>query len=108
MSDRAQRALWAEHLRDEAGAIAEQQVTAGDTHSPVEGPLPHTRNDAVAAVRDAVLAEREQCAALAASFAGEAKLLQAVHDATPEQLQFGAALARQIGEAIRTRTDPGA
>lgn len=29
MIDKARRTQWAEHLRDEAGAIAQQQVSAG-------------------------------------------------------------------------------
>lgn len=101
MSDKAQRALWAEHLRDEADAIAEQQVTAGDSHTPLEGPLPHSRNAAVAAAQVAVLAEREQCAALAGSFASEALLREVLGEATPAQLQSAATLALHIAEAIR-------
>ena len=102
MNDRSQRAQWASHLRDEAGAIAEQQVTAGDTHAPVEGPLPHSRDDTGAAVRAAILAERERCAAFVASFAAQAKLLPVLPNATPQQLQSAAALALHIAEALRT------
>lgn len=105
MNNQAQRDQWAEHLRDEAGAIAEQQALAGDTHGPVEGPLPHTRDDTAAAAQDAVLAEREHCAAVAASFAARARLLELLPHATADQLDTAAALAGQIAEAIRTRAD---
>jgi len=107
MSDKAQRKQWAEHLRDEAGAIAEQQVTAGTTHGPVEGPLPHTRNDTSAAAHDAVMSERQHCAAIVASYAEGTKLAQALPDATPEQLQAAAALARHIAEFLRSGTAAG-
>lgn len=108
MHNQAQRDQWDEHLRDEAGAIAEQQASAGDTHGPVEGPLPHTRNDTAAAAEDAVLMEREQCAAVAGAFAGESKLLEVLPGATPQQLQWAAGLAHRIAQAIRTRGDPNA
>jgi FPC/CPF motif-containing protein YcgG len=101
MTDKAQRTQWAEHLRDEAGAIAQQQVSAGSTHEPMEGPLPHTRNDTAAAAQDAVLAARQHCAAIAASFAKDAKLLQVLPDATPAQLRAAAVLALHIAESIR-------
>jgi len=104
VSDKTQRALWAEHLRDEADAIAEQQATAGGSHSPVEGPLPHSRNETVAVAAGAVLAERENCAALAGSFTTEAMLRQVLGDATPGELQSAANLALHIALAIRSRS----
>ena len=107
MNNQEQRDQWAAHLRDEAGAIAQQQVTAGATHGPVEGPLPHSLDDTAAAAHDAVLAEREQCAAVAASFAAQPRLAQLRPDATPEQLEWAAAVARHIADAIRAR-EPGA
>lgn len=103
MNNQAQRNQWAEHLRDEAGAIAEQQASAGHTHGPVEGPLPHTRDHTAAAAQDAVLAEREDCAAVAASFATPARLADILPDAAPDELERAAALAHRIAEAIRTR-----
>lgn len=106
MNDQARRTQWADHLRDEAEAIAEQQVSAGAMHGPLEGPLPHTRDDTAAAAYEAVLAEREHCAATAASFAEEAMLLKLLPDATPAQLQAAAALARHI--AGRVRAGPAA
>ena len=105
MSDKEQRALWAEHLRDEADAIAEQQSTAGDSHAPLEGPLPHTRNETVAAAQDAVLDERERCAALAGSYTTEAALRQVLGEATPAELQSAARLALHIAQAIRSHAD---
>lgn len=65
MSNQDQRRQWADHMKDEAEALKRQQVTAGDTHSPVEGPLPHSSNDLQAAVAAAVAAENERCARLA-------------------------------------------
>jgi hypothetical protein len=105
MTDKKQRAQWAEHLRDEAGAIAQQQASAGTTHEPVEGPLPHTRNDTATAARDAVMAERQHCASIVASYAAQAKLLQVLPDATPEQLRAAAALVRHIADAVRAGAD---
>jgi hypothetical protein len=105
MNDQARRTQWAEHLRDEAGAIAQQQVSAGTTHGPVDGPLPHSLDHTATVAQDAVLAEREDCAALAASFAAEAKLLRVLHGATPEQLQAAAALALHIAGVIRAGAD---
>jgi hypothetical protein len=107
MNDDAQRTRWAEHLRDEAGAIARQQVAAGDTHEPVEGPLPHSRDDTAAAAHDAVLAERQRCAGLAASFASGDELLKVLPGATPQELLHAAALARHIAEAIGAAPGPG-
>ena len=96
-----QQDQWAEHLRDEAGAIARQQVTAGKTHSPLEGPLPHTKTDMAVAAEDAVLLERERCAAIVASFAAPDRLAQILPGATPDQLQAAASAARQIAEQLR-------
>lgn len=104
-NDKRQRAQWAEHLRDEAGAIAEQQASAGTTHGPVEGPLPHSRNDTATAAHDAVMSERQHCAAIVASYAAEAKLLAILPDATPEQLLAAAAAVRHIAELLRSGSD---
>jgi len=101
MNDKKQRAQWAEHLRDEAGAIAKQQASAGTTHGPVEGPLPHSRNDTAKAAHEAAISERQHCAAIVASYAAEAKLMQILPDATPEQLLSATALVRHIAEFLR-------
>ena len=100
MSDPAQRNEWAEHMEDEARAIARQQVSAGATHGPVEGPLPHSKDDMAIAVLTAVQAERERCAKLAASFATDAQLQLVLGDAPGEQRAAAAVVARRIAEAL--------
>lgn len=102
MNDNAQTRQWTEHLRDEAGALAQQQVAAGRPHGRIEGPLRHSRNDTAVAAPDAVLAERHRCAALAASFAAGEKLILALPDATPAQLHAAALLALHIAEFLRS------
>lgn len=102
MKNQSQQDQWAEHLRDEAGAIARQQVTAGSTHSPMEGPLTHTKTDMAAVAQDAVQAERDRCADFVASFANEDKLQQVLDDPTPDQLRAAAAAALRIAELLRS------
>lgn len=101
MSDPEQRTEWAEHLKDEARAIAKQQVTAGDTHSPVGGPLPYSLDDLAGEVRLAILAERERCAQVAASFAQAEHLVQSFPQATDEERRAAATTARRIAQALR-------
>jgi hypothetical protein len=101
MNEQNQQDQWAEHLRDEAGAIARQQVTAGHTHSPLEGPLPHTKTDMAVAAEDAVLLERERCAAIVASFAAEERLAAILPGATPDQLRAAASAAWHIAGLLR-------
>lgn len=78
MTGPAQRDEWAEHLKDEARAIAQQQVSAGVTHEPVSGPLPYTQDQLTAAVAAAVLSERERCVELVQSIVTDPKLAQAI------------------------------
>jgi hypothetical protein len=104
MSDAEQRTEWAAHLRDEARAIAKQQLSAGATHEPVEGPLPHSEDALTAAAGVAERAERERCAALAASFANEAVLLRELPWGSAEQRDAAAAIARRIAAVLR---EPG-
>ena len=97
MSDTRQREQWAEHLRDEQTARDTQQVSAGGTHSPVIGPLPHSVSDLEAAV----LAERERCAAIADTWASDARLRQAFSDFTQWELGAATEVAHAIARAIR-------
>jgi hypothetical protein len=101
MSDAEQRTEWAAHLRDEARAIAKQQLSAGATHEPVAGPLPHSADALTTAASVAERAERERCAALAASFADDAVLLRELPAASPEQRDAARAIARRIAGVLR-------
>lgn len=102
MSDPEQRTEWAEHLKDEARAIAVQQESAGGTHQPVGGPLPFSQDDVNAAVRLAVRAERERCALLAASFAEPGSLAEVLPAADEAQRAAAASLALHIAGRLRT------
>jgi hypothetical protein len=96
-----QRKQWADHIRDEAKALELQQHAAGDTHSPMEGPLPHSADQLAAAVATAVSAERQRCAEIADSWASEAKLLDAFGDFTEWELRAATAAVRAVGNEIR-------
>lgn len=103
-NDSKRRELAASHQRDEARAIALQQASAGDTHSPVERPQPYSQDNMDEAVRLAVSRERERCAALADSFAAQPSQLApdtAVRDT--DVLQLAAGIARRIADAIRSQ-----
>lgn len=97
MADTVQRKLWAEHRRDEAVARQAQQRSAGDTHSPLPGPLPYSEDDLDQAVR----AERERCAAVADGWADEGSLRRVFADMTEWELRAAAEVARAVGRAIR-------
>lgn len=101
MSDAGQRNEWAAHLRDEARAIAQQQLSAGATHEPRAGPLPHSEDALAAAGVAAARAERERCALLAASFAEEGVLLRELPGASREQRDAAAAMALRIAAQLR-------
>jgi hypothetical protein len=101
MSVTEQRKQWAEHIRDEAKALKLQQHAAGNTHSPMEGPLPYSADQLTAAVATAVAAERQRCAEIAASWSTEAKLLAAFGDFTDWELRAATATARAVGNEIR-------
>ena len=101
MSDADQRTEWAAHLRDEARAIARQQLSAGPSHEPMAGPLPHSQDELATAAGAGVHAERERCAALAASFADEAVLLRELPAASPEQRDAAAVIAKRIAALLR-------
>jgi hypothetical protein len=97
MTDSTQRKQWAEHRRDEAAALQAQQRSAGDSHSPVAGPLPFSADDLESAVR----AERERCAVIADGWASEGRLRQAFADMTEWELRAAAEVARAVGRSIR-------
>ena len=103
MSSIEQRKQWAEHIKDEAKALHEQQQAAGDTHSPLEGPLPHTADDLAAAVAAAVTAERQRCAEIADRWSAQANLRGTFGDFSESELRAAAATARAIGNDIRDR-----
>lgn len=106
MSNREQRKLWADHRKDEAAALQEQQVSAGAGHSPVEGPLPHSADDLAAAVASAVDAERRRCVAIAREWEEEEKLQAAFASFTRDEVLAAALLARAMADEIAQR--PGA
>lgn len=101
MSSIEQRRQWAEHIKDEAKALQEQQDAAGDTHSPMEGPLPHSADDLAAAVATAITAERQRCADVAEGWNAEAKLREAFGEFSEPELRAAALTARAIGRDIR-------
>lgn len=103
MSDTKQRKLWANHLKDEATALGLQQERAGDEHSPMEGPLPHSVDDLELAVR----AERERCAAIAQAWAQEHKLKGAFATFTESELRAAALAAGAIASDILAQAEPG-
>jgi len=102
MSGIEQRKQWAEHIRDEARALEVQQNSAGVTHTPVEGPLPHSADELTAAVAKAVAAERQRCAEVAERWSSEARLLEAFGDFTEWELRAASATARAVASEIRT------
>jgi hypothetical protein len=106
MSSIEQRKQWAEHMKDEAKALEKQQQAAGGTHSPMEGPLPHSADDLAVAVAAAVAAERKRCAEIAGRWSAEAQLRSAFGDFTEPELRAAAATARAVGNEIR-RGDSG-
>lgn len=101
MSTNEQRAQWAAHVADESRALALQQRAAGGTHSPREGPLPHSVDELESAVAAAVAAERQRCAEIADSWGSESKVVQAFADFTPGELRACVDTARALAAEIR-------
>ena len=101
MSDPEQRTQWADHLEDEAHAIAVQQSSAGGSHEPLAGPLPFSHNDMTDAVLQAVLAERERCAGIAMRFASDSGILEVLPEATSEQRAAAGCAAVRIADLLR-------
>lgn len=101
MSTSDERKQWAEHMKDEAKELNSQQHTAGQTHSPTEGPLPYSADDLAAAVAAAMAAERQRCAEIADTWSGEARLIAAFGDLSASELQAAMATARAVGSEIR-------
>jgi hypothetical protein len=106
MNETNQRKQWAEHLQDEADALGLQQQSAGDSHTPVEGPLPHSADQLAIAVGAAVSQERLRCAKVAESWSSETRLLEAFGDFTERELRAAAVVARAIGREIRGGAGP--
>jgi hypothetical protein len=99
MSNTRQRAQWAEHLKDEAVELRAQQASAGSTHSPVEGPLPHSADVLEAAVH----AERERCCAIASRWTSEVE----VHRAFAEWTEWETRAAMEMARAILREISAG-
>lgn len=97
MSDPEQRRQWADHLKDEADALQQQQDAAGATNVPLAGPLPHTADD----LAQGRLAERTRCAQAAEAWADPARLAAAFPGFTPAQRDAAAEVARAIGAELR-------
>ena len=97
MSDTAQHAQWAEHLKDEAVELQVQQESAGDTHSPLAGPLPHSVGDLDAAIQ----AERERCVRIAEGWASQDALRSAFPGLSEGELRAAVDVAHAIGRALR-------
>jgi uncharacterized damage-inducible protein DinB len=97
MSNTRQRAQWAEHLKDEAVELRAQQVSAGSTHSPVEGPLPHSAE----ALESAVRAERERCCAIASRWTSEEEVRRAFAEWTEWETRAAMEMARAILRGMR-------
>lgn len=103
MSTNEQREQWAAHIADEGRALDLQQRAAGGTHSPAEGPLPHTADELESAVAAAVAAERQRCAEIADSWGEEAKVLETFAEFTQWEVRASASTARAIAAEIRNR-----
>lgn len=99
--DKQKHKQWAQHIKDEAVALGLQQQSAGDSHAPVTGPLPHTADQLTLAVAAAVAAERQRCAEIADSWGSEARLQEAFGDFTEWELRAGTATARAVAGEIR-------
>ena len=56
-----ERASWMEMQRDEAEALRHQQVSAGASHRPVDGPGPYGDHGVNMAVELAIKGERQRC-----------------------------------------------
>lgn len=97
MSDPKEHAQRARHQRDETAALATQQAAAGESHSPVGGPLRFSADDMAAGKQ----AERARCAALAEAWASEPALAAKFPAATPQERRLAAEVARAIAGEIR-------
>ena len=64
MNDEPGNPDWEQHHADENAALALQQESAGSTHEPVSGPGPYGDKRINAIVDEAVMRERERCAAI--------------------------------------------
>lgn len=103
MTDPRQRRQWADHLKDEAAALQAQQDSAGGTHVPQAGPLPHSADDLDQSRRDARAAERDRCADIAQEWADPSRIDAAFPGFTAAQREAASAAATAISAAIRAR-----
>ena len=97
---------WTEHMRDEAEAVQAQQLTAGSSHSPMAQHARYTEVQLGDAVRAAVAAERERCAALAEQWSSAERLQAAFGDFTEWELRAAASAARAVAGDIRRPAEP--
>jgi len=103
MTDPRQRRQWADHLKDEAAALQAQQDSAGGTHVPQAGPLPHSADDLDQSRREARAAERDRCADIADEWADPSRIDAAFPGFTAAQREAASAAARAISAAIHVR-----
>ena len=103
MSDSAQHAQWAEHLKDEAAELQVQQESAGDTHSPLAGPLPHSVGDLDAAIE----AERERCVRVAEGWASQDALRDAFPGLSEGELRAAVDVAHAVARSLRVAERAG-
>lgn len=97
MSDTSQRAQWAEHLKDEAVELQAQQESAGSTHSPLAGPLPHSAGD----LDTAIQAERERCVRIAEGWASEDVLRGAFPGLSEAEMRVAVDVVHAIARSMR-------
>jgi hypothetical protein len=101
MNTSEQRKQWAAHIADEAEVLQGQQQSAGESHAPLESPIPHTVEELEAAVTAAVAAERQRCAEIADRWTDEPRLLATFGDFTEWELRAASATARAVASEIR-------
>jgi hypothetical protein len=97
---------WAQHVRDEASLLHEQQEAAGPHVRPVVGPGPYGDHATNIYVREAVLAERERCVRQAALCAAEPALREKLGAVSARDRKVAQALVNAIFTAIRSDDEP--
>jgi hypothetical protein len=88
-------------MKDEAVAQEAQQASAGDSHTPLAGPLPYSAANLDDAIRWAVHAERERCANIAAAWSLDQRLREAWPHLTQPQLDLARDVAQAVSAQIR-------
>lgn len=99
MSNRHQRATWAEHLKDEAVAHEKQQQSAGVSHGPLQGPLPFSADDLNGARREGAQLERERCARIAEDWIRDLATRFPAFDR--EEIAAASAVLQELQRSIR-------